>query len=101
VVLKAGVLSQTSEIKSRGTRQAPVQGRRGAFWALLGGPGVELRETGYDVERALERFRATGCPGIEEALRESLVDPADPDWVADLFERSAVKPRPHLADEEA
>jgi predicted phosphodiesterase len=79
----------------------PYEGRRGAFWALLGGPGVELRETGYDVERALERFRATGCPGIEEALRASLVEPADPDWVADLFERSsAVKPRPHLADEE-
>ena len=79
----------------------PYEGRRGAFWALLGGPGVELRETSYDVERALERFRASGCPGIEESLRESVLEPADPDWVADLFERSAVKPRPHLADEEA
>ena len=72
--------------------------RSGRCWA---GRGVELHETSYDVERALERFRAGGCSGIEEALRESLLEPADPDWVADLFERSAVKPRPHLADEEA
>ena len=50
---------------------------------------MELREIGYDVELALERILATGCPGIEEVLLESLVEPADPDWVADLFERSA------------
>jgi predicted phosphodiesterase len=42
-------------------------GRGGAHWALLG-PGVELRETAYDVAEAGERLRAGGFPGIEEWL---------------------------------
>lgn len=36
------------------------------------------------------RIRAGGYPDVDEMLRESLVEPADPDWVADCFERRAL-----------
>ena len=66
----------------------PYEGRRGAFWALLG-PGVEMRVSEYDVADAVGVLRAGGFEGTDELLRESLLDPADPDWVAHYFERHA------------
>jgi predicted phosphodiesterase len=42
-------------------------GRGGAHWALLG-PGVELRETGYDTAAACATLAAHGYPAIEEWL---------------------------------
>ena len=66
----------------------PYEGRRGAFWALLG-PGVEMRVSEYDVADAVGVLRAGGFQGTDELLRESLLEPADPDWVAHYFERHA------------
>jgi predicted phosphodiesterase len=66
----------------------PYQGAAAAFWLLLG-PEVELRRTDYDVDSALETMRAAGGPGIDEAMRESLVDPIDADTVARFFEERA------------
>jgi predicted phosphodiesterase len=66
----------------------PYQGAAAAFWLLLG-PDVELRRTHYAVDAALETFRATGAPGIDEAMRESLIDPIDADTVARFFEERA------------
>jgi predicted phosphodiesterase len=66
----------------------PYQGAAAAFWLLLG-PEVELRRTDYDVDSALETMRAAGGPGIDEAMRESLVDPIDADTVARFFEDRA------------
>jgi predicted phosphodiesterase len=62
----------------------PYEGRRGAFWALLG-PDVELRCTGYDVAAAVERIRATGYPDVEQ-LAGWLLDPEDPAEVSAYFE---------------
>jgi predicted phosphodiesterase len=42
-------------------------GRSGAHWALLG-PGIELRETHYDIAAASATLSAHGYPGIEEWL---------------------------------
>ncbi len=67
----------------------PYEGRTGAFWALLG-PGLQLRRTDYDVPAALRRLRAGGFEHTDEMLRESLIDPADADWVSHYFERHAV-----------
>jgi predicted phosphodiesterase len=39
----------------------PYEGRRGAYWALLG-PGVEHRRTEYDLDDAERRFRAGPNP---------------------------------------
>lgn len=67
----------------------PYQGEPvGAFWALLGPEGVELRRSDYDLRGAVEAFRALGYPGVED-LEEALLEPPDPAWVADLFERQA------------
>jgi predicted phosphodiesterase len=64
----------------------PYEGTAAAFWLLLG-PDVELRRTDYDV--------AAAVAGLDEAdremLRESLIEPADPDWVTQYFE-SGVPP---------
>jgi predicted phosphodiesterase len=63
----------------------PYEGRRGAFWALLG-PGVELRRTEYDHEAAMAELRGGGFKQLDEMLLESLVEPMDPDEVACLME---------------
>ncbi len=63
----------------------PYEGRPGAFWALLG-PGVELRRTDYDIERAAVYLRSSGMPGIEDLLGDSLLAPADRDVVSAWFE---------------
>ena len=80
---------QRWRVVNAGSVGMPYEGRRGAFWALLS-PGVELRCTEYDVEAALADLRAGGFGGTDEMLLESLVDPADPDWVAQHFEQLAV-----------
>jgi hypothetical protein len=67
----------------------PYEGEAGAYWALLG-PGVDLRRTAYDVEAAVAEMRATGFPDVDEMiLRESLLEPADPQSVAEFFEERA------------
>ena len=63
----------------------PYEGRPGAYWALLG-PDVEMRRTEYDVEAAVERFRATDFPGVEE-LAEMMLTPPEPREVIDHAEQ--------------
>lgn len=62
----------------------PYEGRPGAYWALLG-PDVDLRRTEYDVEEAVERFRATDFPRVEEIV-ESMLAPPEPREVIDHAE---------------
>ena len=52
----------------------PYEDRRGAFWALLG-PDVDLRRTEYDLDEMVERYRASGLPGIEEIVELTLRPP--------------------------
>jgi putative phosphoesterase len=59
------------------------EGEPGAFWALLG-PGVELRRTEYDVERAAEACRL--MPGGEQ-LAELLLSPPERSEVIEDAER--------------
>ena len=65
----------------------PYEGRRGAFWALLG-PEVELRRTEYDVEAAVAAIRGTDYPLADE-LTDSLLHPPDPDETSAYFEARA------------
>jgi hypothetical protein len=64
----------------------------------------ELRETRYDIAAAIDELRASGFPGLDEAIRESLVAPVDPAWVTALFEHLAGRgehpgdPRPATTD---
>jgi hypothetical protein len=65
----------------------PYEGVAAAFWALLG-PDVELRRTDYDVTPLIESLNADE----RELVLESLIEPADPDWVTDYFESSVAPP---------
>ena len=65
----------------------PYEGRRGAFWALLG-PEVVLRRTAYATEDAVQRIRATGYPDADQ-LGQWLLEPVDPDEASAYFERGA------------
>lgn len=62
----------------------PYDGRRGAFWAMLG-PSVDLRHTDYDVDAAVASMRANGAPRPEEQLH-LLLEPRDPDEATRFFE---------------
>ena len=66
----------------------PFEGRPGAYWALLG-PDVQLRRTDYDVRAAEAELRRGGWPGVDDFLRNSLLEPADPGVIAQSLERQA------------
>ena len=63
----------------------PYEGRPGAFWAMLG-PDVELRRTEYDLDEALDRYRESGLPGIEQIV-ELMVEPPEPREVIEHGEK--------------
>ena len=75
-------------VVNAGSVGLPYEGRGGAYWTLLA-DDVELRRTEYDVTGAVERFRASGCPHVEEVFVEALVEPPAPAEVAAQFERLA------------
>jgi predicted phosphodiesterase len=76
-------------IVNAGAVGMPYEGDAAAFWALLG-PDVELRRTAYDVAAAARTLRAAGLPDVDELmLRESLLEPTEPDAVARHFEELA------------
>jgi predicted phosphodiesterase len=66
----------------------PFEGRAGAYWSLLG-PDVEQRRTDYDVRAAEAHLRAGGWPGVDDFLKGSFFEPADPLVVAQSLERQA------------
>jgi predicted phosphodiesterase len=79
----------SKRVVNAGSVGLPYQGEPvGAFWALLGPEGVELRRSDYGLREAVEAFRALGYPAAED-IQEALLEPPDPAWVADLFEKQA------------
>ncbi len=72
---------------SPGSVGLPYEGAPGhAYWALLG-PEVELRRTGYDVERAVVQMRATDDPRVEQIAELMLAPPARDDVIEDAETR--------------
>jgi putative phosphoesterase len=76
----AGIRSVNS-----GSVGLPYEGRPGAFWALLG-PDVAMRRTEYDLDQALEGYRASGQPGVEQIV-EMMVEPPERREVIDHAEK--------------
>jgi diadenosine tetraphosphatase ApaH/serine/threonine PP2A family protein phosphatase len=64
-------------------------GASGACWLLLG-PGVQLRQTPYDLARAAERIQATGYPQAQEFVQQMLHPPTE-DEMLELFTPWEVK----------
>jgi predicted phosphodiesterase len=76
-------------VVNAGSVGMPYQGKPvGAFWLLLGTDGVSLRRSDYDLDRSVERIRATGYPDAED-VAQILLEPPDPEWVADFLEQQA------------
>ncbi len=75
-------------VVNAGSVGVPYEGRPGAYWALLG-PEVQLRRTDYDLDQAVAALRQGSYPDLDELLSESLLEPTDPDQVAEFFERQA------------
>ena len=61
-------------------------GEPGAYWALLGADGVELRRTPYDFERAAARIRETDDPADFEVRR-----PPSESGMLQAFEAAALE----------
>lgn len=78
-------------VVNAGSVGMPYEGRRGAFWALLG-PDVELRRTTYDTEAAVAAIRATAAP-TREQLAGWLLEPPDPDETTAYFESMRAEAR--------
>ena len=75
-------------VVNAGSVGMPYEGRAGAYWALLG-PDVRLRRTDYDIRAAEAELRGGGWPGVDDFLRNSLLEPADPLQIAESLERQA------------
>ena len=75
-------------VVNAGSVGMPYEGRRGAFWVLLG-PAVELRRTEYDVDAAATAIRKIGKP-TDEQLAGYLLEPPDPVEVTAFFESQRV-----------
>jgi putative phosphoesterase len=84
--------SDGTRVLNAGSVGMPYQGRRGAFWLLLG-PEPDFRRTDYDVDTLVERMRATDYPDADE-LAIILQRPYDPDAVAAFFEGIGPEPEP-------
>ena len=79
----------SKRVVNAGSVGMPYQGKPvGAFWLSLGPGGVSLRRSDYDLDRAVGVIRATGYPAAED-MAEILLEPPDPEWVADFFEQQA------------
>ena len=66
----------------------PYEGKRGAYWALLG-PGLQFRRTDYDFDEAVMQMRASGCPHVEEIFIDTIVNPPDKNATIRHFEAQA------------
>jgi diadenosine tetraphosphatase ApaH/serine/threonine PP2A family protein phosphatase len=76
-------------VVNAGSVGTPYQGKPvGGFLLLLGAGGVSLRRSDYDLDRTVRQIRATGYPEAEDMV-EILLEPPDPEWVADFFEQRA------------
>jgi putative phosphoesterase len=79
-------LSSGLRVVNPGSVGMPYEGKRGAFWAVLGPDGVDFRNAEYDVEAAAAAMRASGAPDIEELQIRHLLDPPDPRETTEFFE---------------
>lgn len=65
-------------------------GAPSACWLLLG-PGVELRQTSYDRDRAAARIRASTYPQADEFAARNVLDPMTEEEALALFARAELQ----------
>jgi putative phosphoesterase len=72
-------------VVNAGSVGLPYEGKRGAYWLLLG-RDVEHRRTEYDVDGAMEEFAAAGYPDVAAVFGPSLVEPVPKTEAVAIFE---------------
>ncbi|HEX6743848.1 MAG TPA: metallophosphoesterase family protein [Solirubrobacteraceae bacterium] len=77
------------QVVNAGSVGMPYEGRPGAFWLLVDDAEPEPRRTEYDLEAAGAALRASGFPDVDDLIRECLVEPVEPAFVARHFEDRA------------
>jgi putative phosphoesterase len=65
-------------------------GAPGADWLLLG-PGIELRHTTYDLEKAAARMRAIGGPSVEEFSVRIILQPPSEATILEAYALASIK----------
>jgi putative phosphoesterase len=84
--------SDGTRVLNAGSVGMPYQGRRGAFWLMLG-PEPDFRRTDYDVDAFVKRIRESDYPEPDD-FATILERPYDPDGVAAFFEGTGPEPEP-------
>jgi putative phosphoesterase len=62
----------------------------GAYWLLLG-PGIQLRRTDYDLERAAERVRRTTSPLADDFANRSILKPPSEQQTLEAYAKVELK----------
>jgi putative phosphoesterase len=75
-------------VVNAGSVGMPYEDEPGACWALLG-PGVELRRTPYDLERAIEYIRRSEHPRTPEFIERYMRTPPSAAEATEHFEKMA------------
>lgn len=78
-------LTPALRLVNPGSVGAPYEGAAGAYWALLG-PDVELCRTPYDVDAAVARIAASGCPDTAWMTESAMLEPLAADAANAEFE---------------
>ena len=77
-------------VVNAGSVGMPYEGRDGAFWLLVANGKPEQQRTKYDLHAAEAALRASHFPDVDDLIRESLLEPVEPAFVARHFEDRAV-----------
>jgi putative phosphoesterase len=65
-------------------------GEPGAYWLVLG-PGVQHRQTHYDLARAAERVRATDYPQAREFASHNVMRPPSEERMLEIFAKAEIR----------
>jgi hypothetical protein len=65
-------------------------GEPGAYWLILG-PDVQFRRTSYDLEKAVERIRATSYPQAQEFAARNILQPPTEQEMLEVFAKVELK----------
>lgn len=65
-------------------------GEPGAYWLLLG-PGVQHRQTTFDLARAADRIRATDYPQAQEFAAHNVLQPPSEERMIEVFSKAEIK----------
>jgi predicted phosphodiesterase len=79
----------TTRVVNAGSVGMPF-GEAGADWLLLG-PGIELRHTAYDLEKAAQRIRDTPYPQAEQFAAHSVLSPPSEAQMLEVLSRAELK----------